>query len=141
VNQLTVYFRNRSLVITDRLVKVRVDRGWRVWVIAELNDFAVQHDDPPWTTGMWALGSSAIVVGLLATQLGGWTLPLALAVFTVAAVVAIVERRRARARSCSELRALYKGNDVMVFELPRQEFEPACRGLIRALERREDANS
>jgi hypothetical protein len=138
VKQLTVYFRSHRLVITDKLVKVRVDRGWQVWVIAELNGFSVQHDEPPWTTGMWALGSSAIVVGLLASQLGGWALPLALVVFGLAAIIAIIERRRAKARSCSQLRADYKGSGVVVFELPHSEFDAACRGLVRAIERRED---
>ncbi|MEV7628194.1 DUF6232 family protein [Actinoplanes sp. NPDC089786] len=138
---MTVYYRSRHVVITEKLVKVRVDHGWRLWVVAELRGCTVQHDDLPWTTGLWALGSSAIVVGLVATRLGGWALPLALIVFAVAVAVAIIERRRARARSCSELRATYKGQDVVVFELPRREFDAACRGLIRAIERREDAKS
>ncbi|MFG1604349.1 DUF6232 family protein [Actinoplanes sp. NPDC049265] len=138
---MTVYYRSRRVVITEKLVKVRIDRGWQLWVIAELNGFSVVHDDPPWTTGMWALGSSAIVVGLLATQLGGWALPLALVVFALATAVAIIERRRARASSCSQLQAGYKGTGVVVFELPRPEFDAACRGLIRAIERNEDAKS
>jgi hypothetical protein len=136
---MTVYYRSHHVVITGKLVKVRVDRGWRAWVIAELNGFAVVHDDPPWTTGMWALGSSAIVVGLLVTRLGGWAVPLALVVFAVATAVAIIERRRARFRACSRLQADYKGTGVVVFELPRPEFDAACRGLIRALEQTEDA--
>jgi hypothetical protein len=138
VKQMTVYYRSNRLIITDRLVRVRRDRGWQVWVIAELTGFSVEHDDPPWTAGMWALGSSAIVIGLLAARLGGWALPLALVVLALAALVATVERRRATARSCSQLRARYKGAGVLVFELPRGEFDAACRGLVRAIERRED---
>lgn len=135
---MTVYYRSPRLVITDRLVRVRITGGWQAWLIGELRDLGVVHEEPPWTTGMWALGSSAIVVGLLAAQLGGWALPLALAVFALAVIMAIIERRRAAARACSQLRARYRGAEVVVFELPRGEFGAACRGLVRAIERRED---
>jgi hypothetical protein len=141
VKQMTVYYRSHRLVITNKLVKVRIDRGWQLWVVAELNGFSVIHKDPPWTTGMWGLGSSAIVVGLLATRLGGWTLPLAVVVLALAAALAIIERRRARVRMCSQLQANYKGAGVVVFELPRPEFDAACRGLVRAIERNEEAKS
>jgi hypothetical protein len=135
---VTVYYRGSEVVVTHRLVRVRVAGGWRVWVLAELDELGVVHAGPPPGAGMWALGSSAVLVGLLAFRLHGWALLGALVVFALALVVAFVERRRARDRSRSQLWANYKGAEVVVFELPRGQFDAACRGLVRALERRED---
>jgi hypothetical protein len=135
---VTVYYRGPGVVVTHKLVRVRVSGGWQVWVVGELRDLGVVHAGPPPAAGMWALGSSAVLVGLLAFQLRGWAVPVAAVVFAVAMVVAYWERRRARNRSRSQLWATYKGAEVVVFELPRAQFEAACRGLVRALDHRED---
>jgi hypothetical protein len=34
--------------------------------------------------------------------------------------------------------ATYRGAEVVVFELPRSQFEAACRGLVKALQRRDE---
>ena len=134
---VTVFYRGPEVVVTHKLVRVRVAGGWRVWVLAELRDLGVVHTGPPPVAGMWALGSSAVLVELLAFRLKGWVLPVALVMFAVALVVAYWERRRARDRSRSQLWATYRDHEVVVFELRRDQFEAAVRGLVRALDQRD----
>ena len=135
---MTVFYRGPGLVVTHKLVRVQLSGGWRVWVVGELRDLGVVHAGPPPSAGMWALGSSAVLVALLTFRLHGWAVPVSLVVFGAARVVAYWERRRARNRSCSQLWATYKGAEVVVFELPRAQFDAACRGLVRALDHRDD---
>ena len=135
---MTVFYRGPEVVVTHRLVRVRVAGGWRVWVLSELRELGVVHTGPPPAAGMWALGSSAVLVGLLAVRLRGWVAPVAVVVFAVALVVAYWERRRARDRSRSQLWATYCGAEVVIFELPRERFEGAVRGLVKALELRDE---
>ncbi|MEV6492867.1 DUF6232 family protein [Actinoplanes sp. NPDC051633] len=126
-------------MITHDRIRVRRSGGWQVWVLADLDGWGVMHQALPPATGMWSLGSSAVLVGLLAFQMRGWVVPVAIVLFAVALMVAYWERRRARSRSCSQLWASYKGGDeVVIFELPRSQFETAVRGLVRALQQRPD---
>jgi len=132
---VTDFYRSPDVVITHDRIRVKRSGGWQVWVLAELDDWGVVHQGLPPATGMWALGSSAVLVGLLAYPLEGWVVPVAAVVFAVALVVAYWERRRARDRSRSQLWARYKGTvETVVFELPRSQFDAAVRGLVKALE-------
>jgi hypothetical protein len=135
---VTDYYRSRDVVITHDRIRVRISGGWQVWILSDLDDLGMVHEGLPPATGVWAVGTSAVLVTVLAFQWGGWAVPVALVVFSVALVVAYWERRRARGRSRSQLWATYRGTEVVVFELPRSQFEAACRGLVKALQRRDE---
>jgi drug/metabolite transporter superfamily protein YnfA len=130
--------RRPDVVITDRLVRVRVPGGWRVWAIAEMRDIGVAHSGPDSGRAVWALGTSAILIATVAHRLRGWSLAAAGAVFVIAVMAFLVERRRSRERTHSELWVTWRGAPVVVFALPQRHFRAACRGLIRALDHRED---
>ncbi len=127
-----------EVVITDRLIRVRMPGGWRVWAIAGMRDVGVVHTGPNASRSMWALGTSAILVGSVAFRLRGWSLAAAGVAFAVAVVFSFLELRRARARACSQLWATYRGRPTIVFELPQRHFAAAARGLVRALDQRDD---
>jgi hypothetical protein len=135
---MTVYFRSPELVITDRLIKVRVSNGWQVWVIAGLNDFGIVRNEPPADRRSWGLGWSALVGTVLVSRLGGWLLLLAALLMTLACGWFVAGYRQARQRASSQLWAWHRGVPVLVFELPNRDFGAACRALRRVLDRRED---
>lgn len=130
--------RRPEVVITDRLVRVRLPGGWRVWSITGMRDLGVVHTGPGAGRAMWALGTSALLVGSVAFRLRGWSLIAAGAVFALAVVFSFLDLRHARARACSQLWATYRDTPVVVFELPERHFAAACRGLVRALDHLED---
>ena len=79
-----------------------------------------------------------ILIGLLARRLDGWPLIVVVTVLLSALVLTIVDHRMRHARTPSQLRARYRGGEVIVLEMPRRDLDVACRGLLRALEYRED---
>lgn len=135
---MTVYYRSPDVIITDRLVKVRVSGGWRVWVIADLSGFGIVHAGPPPGSGMWAVGTSSILIGLLAIRLRGWALVGIVVAFGLALVLYAVERRRRRSVARSQLWATYRGVEIVVFELPEPAFRGACRALVRSVQQTRD---
>jgi hypothetical protein len=141
VNELTVYFRSAGLVITERLIRVRIPGGWQVWVIADLHDFRAYRLSSAADRRSWALGGPALVLVLLSSRLGGWLLLTAVLLFAAACAWYAADCRAARRRACSRLCAVRRGVWVLLFQLPNQEFDAACRGLRRVLERLADGHS
>ncbi|WP_305784283.1 DUF6232 family protein [Symbioplanes lichenis] len=140
---MTVYYRGPDprrpeLVITGRLVKVRVPGGWRVWLISELHDLGVVRRRPGHERIMSATGGTVILVALAARHLHGWPVLAVVVVLLISLAIAAAEHRAHRRRVPAQLRASYRGTDVVVAELPRRDLEAACRGLIRAIEHRQD---
>ncbi|WP_306212550.1 DUF6232 family protein [Actinoplanes sp. RD1] len=140
---MTVYYRGPDprrpqLVITGRLVKVRVPGGWRVWVISELHDLGVVHRRPGHERIMSAAGGSVILVALAARHLHGWPVLAVVVILLLSLVIAAAEHRSTRRRAPAQLCASYRGAEVVVVELPRRDLDMACRGLIRAIEHRQD---
>ncbi len=131
--------RRPEVVITDRLVRVRIPGGWQVWAITAMRDIGVVHTGPGAGRAVWALGTSVILIGSVTFRLRGWSLVAAGAVFVIAVVLSLADMRRRRERACSQLWATYRSMPVVIFELPERHFRAACRGLVRALDHREDA--
>ncbi len=143
VSDVTVLYRGPdprmpTVVITERHVKERFPGGWRSWVIADLHDLRICHARPAPERIMTAAGTSVVLIGLLARRLDGWPLIVVVAVLVSALVLTAVDHLMRGARTPSQLRARYRGSDIVVLEMPRRDLEVACRGLVRALERRED---
>ncbi|WP_153040649.1 DUF6232 family protein [Actinoplanes sp. TFC3] len=143
---MTVYYRGPDprrpdIIITHSLIKVRVRHGWQVWIISELDDFGITHTPPPTDRVMVAMGTSVVLLGLLAYRLRGWALFAVAMVFIAGVAIAMAEQRWTRSRQLSQLRASYHGTEIMVIELPHRDMPAACRGLIRALERQNDTQS
>ena len=140
---MVVYYRGPDprrpdVVITDRLIKVRVAGGWRIFVIADINDFGVidRGRVTGWATP--ATGTSVVLVAFLAYQVRGLALVLVTAIFVVGLILAGIERRRAQSRAPAQLWTTYHGHEIVVLEMPRPHLRAACRGLVRAMEHRED---
>lgn len=131
--------RRPEVVITGRLIRVRVPGGWRVWAIAGMRDIGVVHTGADADRAVWVLGTSAILVGSVALRLRGWSLVAAGVVFVLAVLFSFLELRRTRARACSQLWVTYRSLPTVVFELPERHFAAACRGLVRALDQQEEA--
>jgi hypothetical protein len=140
VNEVTVYFRSPDLVITERLIRVRVPCGWQVWVIADLRDFGVVRRDPSADRRSWGLGGPALVLMFVAGRQGVWLLLAAVLVLAAAAAWYAADCRSARRRASSQLWASRRGAAVLVFERPAGEFDAACRALRRVLDHRADTD-
>ncbi|MFI5895504.1 DUF6232 family protein [Actinoplanes sp. NPDC051513] len=135
---MTVYFRSADLVITEKLIRVRVPYGWQVWVVADLRDFGQVRHEPPADRRSWGLGAPALVLVFVAWPVGGWVLPAAVLLLVAACVWYAADCRDARRRASSQLWASHRARAVMVFERPDREFDAACRALRRVLDRLED---
>lgn len=135
---MSVYFRSVNLVITEKLIRVRVPHGWQVWVIADLSDFGQVRLDAPADRRSWGLGAPALVLVFVTGRLGGWPLILAAVLLAVACCWYATDCSAARRRACAQLWATRQGVSVLIFERPNREFAAACRGLSRALHRLED---
>jgi hypothetical protein len=135
---MAIYFRSPEVVITDRLIKVRIPQGWRVWVIGDLSGFGIVSRESPSVRLNWGLGWSALVVLVLASQLRGWLVVLVTFLLLLAGASFVVGRRRASQRARSQLWARRDGRLVLVFELRARDFHAACRALRRVLDRRDD---
>jgi hypothetical protein len=135
---MAIYFRSSVVVITDQLIKVRVPRGWRVWVISDLSDFGMVCPELPVAFRAWGLGWSALVVMVLASRLRGWLLGLAALLVALAGAWFVVSRRWAARRLTPQLWARRRGTAVFLFELPARDFDAACRALRRVLDRHDD---
>jgi hypothetical protein len=135
---MAIYFRSSEVVITDRLIKVRVPQGWRVWVIADLGAFGVVSAESPSERRNWGLGWSALLMAVLASQLRGWLAVGATLLLVLTCGWLVIARHRAGQRVRSQLCARRDNRLVLVFELPLHDFNAACRALRRVLERRDD---
>jgi hypothetical protein len=135
---MTVYFRSADMVITEQLIRVRIPRGWQVWVIADLHDFRACHRPAAADRRSWCLGGPALVLVVAASRLGGWLLPIAVLLVATACAWYATDRRAARRRARSQLWAVRWGVSVLVFECPDHEFDAARRALVRVFERVED---
>jgi len=138
---MTVYFRSPALVITERLIRVRVPLGWQVWVISDLRDFGICRRPSPATRRSWLLGGSALVLAVLTVRPHPRLLPIALLLLVAACVWYVIDRRAARRRASSQLWATRRGASIMVFERPDREFDAACRALRRVLQTMQDGHS
>ncbi|HEX5198513.1 MAG TPA: DUF6232 family protein [Actinoplanes sp.] len=137
---MTVYFRSADLVITEKLIRVRVTGGWRIWVIADLRDFGQVRHEPPVDRRSWGLGAPALVLVFATSRLGGWSLSAAAGLLAAACLWYAIDCRRARRRATAQLWATRRGASVLIFERPEIQFAAACRGLCRALDRLEDGD-
>jgi hypothetical protein len=135
---MTVYFRSASLVITGRLIRVRIPHGWQVWVITDLHEYRAYRIATPAGRRSWCLGGPALVLVVVTSPLGGWLLPIGVLLFASACAWYAADCRAARRRACSQLWAMRWGVSVLVFERPNREFDAAWRALRRVLERRGD---
>jgi len=135
---MTVYFRSAGLVINERLIRVRIPRGWQVWVITDLRDFRAYRLSSAAGRRSWCVGGPALVLVVVTSRLGGWLLPIAVLLFAAACAWYVADCRAAKRRACSQLWAMRRGVSVLVFELPNQQFDAASRALRRVLERHED---
>jgi len=138
---MTVYFRSSALVITERLIRVRVRRGWRVWVISDLRDFGTCRRPSSTPRRSWLLGGPALVLVLAASRLEARLLPIGVLLLAVACIWYAADRRAARRRASSQLWAVRGGMSVLVFERPNREFDAACRALRRVLQCLDDRQS
>ena len=132
---MTVYFRSAELMITEQAISVRDPRGWQVWTIADLQDFRVCHLAAAADRRSWCLGGPALVLVLAAGPLGGWFLPGGALLFATACAWYVADCRSARRRASAQLWATNWGTSVLVFELPKGDFDAACRALRRVFER------
>lgn len=135
---MTVYFRSVGLVITEKLIRVRIPQGWQVWVIADLRDFRQVRREPSADRRSWSLGGPALVLVFVAGPRGGWFLLGSVLLFLAACAWYAADRRAARQRASAQLWATRRGVAVLLFERPNHEFDAACRGLRRVLERLDD---
>jgi hypothetical protein len=138
VNEVTVFYRSVDLVITEKLIRARVPRGWQVWVIADLRDFRLVRREPSADRRSWALGGPALVLVFVAGPRGGWFLLGSVLLFLAACAWYAADCSAARRLASAQLWATRRGVSVLVFERPNREFDAACRGLRRVLERIED---
>lgn len=135
---MAVFYRSVDLVITEKLIRVRIPHGWQVWVVADLRDFRLVRRVPSADRRSWGLGGPALVLVFVAGARGGWFLLGPMLLFLVACVWYAADCRAARRRASGQLWATRSGVSVLIFERPNREFDAACRGLRRVLERIED---